>query len=379
MQGSIPPETKAFFLSFFAPGERALVERIVADLEALYQGKWSSFEACDVPYHNLEHALHVAEVTLILLAGRERAGVGLSPGLKRLAFVAALFHDTGYLKDRGDSLGTGAKHTFHHVARSRKIARAYLRELGLSTGEQEAVEAMIGLTDLEEENPPPGEVGEGARVVATADLLAQLCAWDYPERLKDLFGEFEEAYRFEGAEDLKRRGVKVFSSVEELRQNSPAFIEDFVLPRFEALGHQEQYAAFFFPLRRNFFLESLAHNLSCLRGRSGVRPPLSAENIPPGLLETPSEVEVIRHFRAGGGLLFVCMTPYLRPLDGKEVLIPLALTVYGKVLAFKTPLVLDEIPEELFGKKAFVPRNVVALPLKSGEREGVLELFDLSF
>ena len=107
---------------------------------------------------------------------------------------------------------------------------------------------------------------------------------------------------------------------------------------------------------------------------------MSPEDIYRALLESPSEIEVARRFGARGGILFTCLAPYLRPLDGDEgVLIPLSLTIYGKVLAFKTPLVLDEIPKELFGKEAFVPRNVVALPLKNGEKEGLLELFDLSF
>ena len=272
MSDYIPESVKRFLLPFFPPSFQESVLELLRDVEELYQGKWPEFEPCDVPYHNLTHAFRTAETAMILLRGWEKyRRRSISGELRWMALAAALFHDSGYLKDRGDREGTGAKHTFTHVPRSARIAENYLRRKGKREEHIALVREMILLTDFLKEVHFPANWDEERRraggAVATADLLTQVSAFDYLEKLKDLFREFREAYRWEGEDKLRSRGIRVFTSYEEMLESSPDFFRNYVFPRFRALGNLELYARYFFPGGRNYFLEALHFNLALLEGR----------------------------------------------------------------------------------------------------------------
>ena len=63
-----------------------------------------------------------------MLRGRHLANTHpqITQRLFQLGVIAILMHDTGYLKKRGDTEGTGAKYTFVHVIRSCAFAASYL-------------------------------------------------------------------------------------------------------------------------------------------------------------------------------------------------------------------------------------------------------------
>jgi hypothetical protein len=67
-----------------------------------------------------------------------------------------------------------------------------------------------------------------AFALGTADLLGQMAARDYVEKLPVLFQEFAEAARFDGA-NLPRSFA--FASAEDLMSKTPAFWERYVLPK----------------------------------------------------------------------------------------------------------------------------------------------------
>ena len=241
-----------------------LVEGVIA----LYAGKWPSHEACRVGYHTVDHALDVT-----LAAARMAAGWNMTDKEQPLpesvflaGLAAALFHDSGYIKDKGDTEGAGGKYTFSHVTWSMKLAQDSLATRWSKERAQQ-VGRMILHTDFLKDSPatPQSAVEHEmvmARMVATADLIAQMADVDYLANIHELFKEFEEAYRFEGRQSLAARGIQLYSSVQEILDGTLTFYKQFVVPRLENLGRMDRYLNAFFIDGRNPYQENIAANIS---------------------------------------------------------------------------------------------------------------------
>ncbi|MCK5545004.1 MAG: GAF domain-containing protein [Desulfobulbaceae bacterium] len=246
-----------------------LLKSLFSDVSALYSGKWPSHEACQVGYHNIEHVMDVALATARMAAGWSglEGHCRFPQDLLLSGIAAALFHDAGYMKDKGDNEGNGGKYTFSHVQRSMELARSYLSEKGWPERAVTLVPRMISLTEFNEDAELEGVFDDEleevmARMVATADLVAQMADVDYIRRIHDLFSEFKEAYEFESREALEKRGIRIFHSAREMINGTMDFFEDFVLPRLKMLGRMDQYLIAFFGRGRNPYLENIAANLS---------------------------------------------------------------------------------------------------------------------
>jgi len=245
------------------------LRHLLQDVAALYDGRWPGYEACAVPYHNFGHALAAAETLARMAAGWNR-----SPNHDRFpeelflcGIVAALFHDAGYIKDRGDREGLGGKYTFTHVRRSMEMAGRYLTETGWPTRSRTLVPAMISLTDYHQEPDAEALFQEPleltmARMIPTADLVAQMADNTYLPRLEDLFLEFQEGYEHEGPDTLQQHGTPVYHSAGELKDGVVTFYEEFVAPRLRRYGHLDRYLTVYFGEGRNPYHESIAANLS---------------------------------------------------------------------------------------------------------------------
>jgi hypothetical protein len=245
------------------------LKELCADMVELYQGNWPTREACQVGYHTIEHAFDVALAAARMIAGWNKVNPErkIPEDFFLGGMAAALFHDAGYLKDKGDTEGRGGKFTFGHVERSAELARRYLaghqwppRLTGLAP-------QIIAITEFNDEPRLAGMFAEPAaetvaRMVATADLVAQMADVDYLQSIRDLFEEFQEAYEFEGRDALQQRGIHVFGSLQEILDGTIPFYENFVLPRLQQLGRMDQYLIAFFDEGRNPYLENIAANLS---------------------------------------------------------------------------------------------------------------------
>ena len=247
----------------------ARLETLVADVIDLFEGRWQSHEACQTGYHNLGHAIDVALLTARMTGGWNRAekDAPIDEATFLAGIAAALFHDSGYIKDKGDSRGTGGKFSFTHEKRSMEIARAYLSSHGWPEESVRLVPEFISLTEFHGELELEGRFQSPAaavmgRMVATADLVAQMADVDYMKRINDLFAELKEAYENEGEETLKARGIKVYRSAREMIDGTIDFYENFVLPRLATLGRMDRYLVAFFGDGRNPYLENIAANLS---------------------------------------------------------------------------------------------------------------------
>lgn len=187
----------------------------------------------DVPYHDREHTLQGTLCLGRLLHAWRRHAVApaLDEATARRALLAILLHDTGYLKPEGDADGTGAKYMPQHESRSVEFVHEVLPEAGLTTAEIEAVGRMIWCTSLTTRVENLGFRDErellAGCVVGTADLLGQMAAADYPEKLAALFVEFEESARRNGWSG----GGAALQTLAELRRGTPVFWEKLIWPR----------------------------------------------------------------------------------------------------------------------------------------------------
>src|SRR5215469_13961867 len=116
-----------------------------------FTGHFGEYQPVDTRYHDFEHTLQGTLCLARLLHGRHSADAkpGLSAKYFELGLLAILLHDTGYLKKRDDTEGTGAKYTVVHVTRSAEFAAQLLGDKGFSSGEICAVQNMIHCTGVD--------------------------------------------------------------------------------------------------------------------------------------------------------------------------------------------------------------------------------------
>lgn len=252
----------------YGGGPSCLTE-LFADVAALYAGHWPSHEACGVTYHNFTHSLDVCLAAARMLSGWNKVeqAQALDEKCFQLGMAAALFHDSGYIKNKGDHDGAGGKFTLVHVERSIEIAREYLTRKQWSQEDIDAVSRIISITDYSlpsnlSELFPETSLNIMARMVATADLVAQMADTYYVQRIDDLFAEFKEVYEFENSESLSRKGTRIYKSVQEIKDGTINFYEKFVLPTLTKFGRMDRYLADFFADGRNPYQENITANLS---------------------------------------------------------------------------------------------------------------------
>lgn len=222
----------AIFSGAVAKADLSRVERAVADVATMFGGGYPGYQAIDMEYHDLDHTYEVTICMALLLKGREATPDKplLGARERELALLAALLHDTGFLKESGDDTGTGAKYTFVHETRSCAFARKYLPGLGIPPLEIEDICSVVMCTGPRNSVADVPFRREEARQIAlllvTADYLAQMSAADYLEKLHRLYLEFAEAFEYEGLPLEKRP----YQSLGQLLEMTPGFWCDFVLP-----------------------------------------------------------------------------------------------------------------------------------------------------
>src|SRR5256885_6699199 len=134
----------------------------------------------DHHYHVSDHPLQGTFCWARLLQCRHFAAAEppLTQRMFELGLLAILLHDTGYLKRREDTEGTGAKYTVTHVERSARFAAQLLAEKGFTPVEIKAVENMIRCTGVDAKLSTIPFQSEIERIVGfalgTVDLLAQM-------------------------------------------------------------------------------------------------------------------------------------------------------------------------------------------------------------
>ena len=154
----------------------------------------------DTVYHDQQHTLDVTLAMARLLAGFERthAGTPRALGAERAAvgIFLALFHDIGYLRERGEAALNGAEFTRNHVSRSARFMDYYLPTIGFAHWMRITSE-IVHFTGYEKTFEEIGAKVSDPRdiqlghLLGTADMIAQMADRCYLEKCRDrLYPEF---------------------------------------------------------------------------------------------------------------------------------------------------------------------------------------------
>lgn len=233
---AVAAAVQSAYLGVFPDGDPTFVPRAFDWLIAGFTGRYADYQALDARYHDLEHTMQGALCMARLLHGRHRARAEppVTRRLFELGILSILLHDSGYLKTRDDREGTGAKYTTTHVQRSAAFAAQLLAEKGFPPADILAVQNMIRCTGVDAALRDIPFRDEQERLVghalATADFLGQMAADDYVDKLPTLYAEFAEAARHDGGHSSL---ISSYSGPPDLLRRTPAFWQDYVLPRLE--------------------------------------------------------------------------------------------------------------------------------------------------
>jgi hypothetical protein len=267
---------QAAYLNAFPEGDRMFVPRIFSWAVDYFTGSFDDYQPIDVKYHDFEHTMQATLCLALLLQGRHLAKT--QPALPRplfeLALLAALLHDTGYLKKKGDVEGTGAKYTVIHVHRSAVFAAELLAKKGYTAPEIKSVQNMIlctGINAALDTIPFQTSLERIAGfALGSADLLGQMAADDYVDKLPLLFDEFAEAARHN---QDKKSFVSLFTSAADLRQKTPGFWEEYARRKLERdFGGLYRFLNDPYPSGPNLYLKRVDSNIARLRRELAEQP-----------------------------------------------------------------------------------------------------------
>jgi hypothetical protein len=265
----------SIYLSMYPNGNRGFVREAFGWAEQFFSGQYDDYQAIDALYHDFEHTLQGTVCLAQLLHGRHEAKAlpALSQKGFELGLLAILFHDTGYLKKKEDVEGTGAKYTATHVNRSAVFAGKFLPRKGWSEADVAAIQSMIRCTGVNVDlKAIPFDDSEERMVglaLGTGDLLGQMAAPDYVEKLPVLYEEFAEAARFVGANASR---VCPFASAEDMMEKTPAFWDGYVRTKLEKdFEGLYKFLNRPYPDGPNAYVERVERNVARLRKKIGVK------------------------------------------------------------------------------------------------------------
>jgi len=268
---AVREEVRAIYRWLFFDARADFVAEAFRWTEEAFAGSYADYQPIDAKYHDLEHTLQGTLCFARLLEGYKSAEA--QPPLTRRPFelgvIAILLHDTGYLKKRSDTEGTGAKYTLVHVSRSAEFAGNMLREKGFPPHEARAVQHMIRCTGVNtdlDSIPFQSELEKKVGfALGTADLLGQMAADDYVDKLSILYQEFEESNRYN-----RNANADAFNSADELKRKTPVFWESYVLPKInnDFLGLYK-FLNRPYPEGSNYYVECIKTNMERLQNEAG--------------------------------------------------------------------------------------------------------------
>lgn len=242
----------------FDPGR---LVAIYDDVVAMFKGLNPLYQACNTDYHDLHHTLDVFLAMARLIHGATVDGERFAREAVFQAMVAAIFHDIGYLQERSDIAGTGAKFTATHVERGMEIFSRYGERNGFDDEAIFAIQSMILCTNLAVDI---GAIGFSSsqtemlgKMLGSADLLAQTADRVYLEKLLFLYSEFREA------------GIGGYVNEKDLLEKTIGFFDYFAQRIRTVLGGADRFMRSHFQARwqinDSLYHEAIARNRSYLQ------------------------------------------------------------------------------------------------------------------
>jgi len=218
----------------------------------LYRGQLDGYRVCDTTYHDFAHAAETFLAMGRLLHGARLALEDVAPRDMAVGLAAAIFHDAGYIRTALETAGTGARYRAEHELRSMDFVARHGAALGLRDQEIDDSRTMIRATMMAQDvNTIPfrSETHELlVRMLAAADLLAQLSSATYLERLSCLYNEdrASQAPHYKDLLDCYHRAV-AFDEQARIRlqhtlENADAFLTKHFAVRWQLPVNQYRVA-----------------------------------------------------------------------------------------------------------------------------------------
>jgi hypothetical protein len=231
-------ETETALQMVFPSMDAGRLTRAFQDTMSLYAGNYPGYQACSTGYHDFQHCAETLLAMSRLVHGAAAEGVKLPYAAVELGLIAALLHDAGYVQEKDDTIGAGGKHTQSHVRRSMDFAGHYGRQNNFAADAILACQAMICGTDIDADFDaiiwPSRDVELLGKMLAAADLLAQMADRAHLEKLFYLYQEFQEGMvsGFNSAEDLLRKTIDFYSRADARFKNNLESVDRFMEAHF---------------------------------------------------------------------------------------------------------------------------------------------------
>ena len=263
---AVEQEVRSIYQSLYPESDPSLVSKSFEWITDCFSGNYGNYQGIDIRYHDLEHTFQVLVCLMRLIRGRHFADIHpkITTELCELSMVAMLLHDTGYLKRSDDLEGTGAKYTLTHVARSCDFAAELLGEKGYSEEDITSIQNMISCTGVDVKLDSIPFSSELERIagfaLGTSDLLGQMAADNYIDKLPHLYIEFEESYQH----TKKTTNVaRLFSDVNDLMRSTSSFWANYVEPKINNdFSRLYEYLNDPYPQGPNQYIERIEANVA---------------------------------------------------------------------------------------------------------------------
>jgi hypothetical protein len=271
-----PVRVRDAVLSLYAaryPGiEPAPLERAFADFQALFEGSYPGYLACDTLYHDMRHTLDMTLAMARLIDGHDRTCAAtdrIGPRRAVLGMMIALLHDSGYLRRTCEAgIENGAVFTKTHVSRGADFISAYLPTVGYGAEAPVAARLVhftgyeMEIDDIRVEDPKDRLLG---CLVGTADLIGQMSDRMYLEKCREFL--YQEFVWGKIARERLPDGHQVvrYASPEDLIIKTPGFYEYVARIRIQKkLGNVDRYAESHFD-GPNLYQSEIDRNMTFLR------------------------------------------------------------------------------------------------------------------
>ncbi|MFT4687985.1 MAG: hypothetical protein ACJASX_000496 [Limisphaerales bacterium] len=257
---------QSIHVELFPRADQEFIPRVFGWALAAFEGRYRDYQPIDAKYHDLEHTLQGTLCHAQILRGRIKSGLKpvIPQKMFELGIIAILLHDTGYLKVWGDNEGTGAKYTLIHVSRSADFAKYMLLEEGFSPEDASSVARMIRCTGVNVKVDAIPFQTDTEKIIGyslgSADLVGQMAAPDYIDKLPILFDEFIESARYSGGLQSK---AGLFKNAEELLRKTVGFWTFYVKPKIDGdFLAQYKFLAQPYPDGANAYIKHIEKNLA---------------------------------------------------------------------------------------------------------------------
>ena len=255
--------TQEVLESHFPDHSNLFLKNVFQAIEDLFSGRYPGYQKSDTAYHDLAHTCEATVAVVRILDGHLKGGT--PPALEardfELAVATTLLHDSGFVKESDDLEGSGAKYTLTHVVRSGDFAEKCLPNLGVTADEIRLVKLAIDCTGVAVDVSALPFSNDRERflgcVIGTGDILGQMAAPNYPERLPGLYSEFAEA-----ANHSKDSWIASYASARDLMEKTRVFYEGYVKSMLDGQWEQAHKALHHhFEDGKNHYLESIEANI----------------------------------------------------------------------------------------------------------------------